>query len=384
MPSLLDFVPLFVEDVDSIRARIDADANAGLDPTDPAFIDTTEGGMYFDTTAPIVLELDRLWDAVGTEYPAAAFVGWAFGPYLDYHGATVSTPRKDAVAATGTVTFTGTVGALIATNTEVSTLQTDPDAPPPVFVTVADATIPGGGAVNVAVAAAAPGAAGNVAAGTVVQLVSPNAGISAVTNAAAITGGLEVETDAAYRTRILLKWAAPQGGGNVKNYESWALDEPGVGYVTVQPNWAGAGTVRVIVADPSNNPTPGAVVTSLQARLDPVAGQGAGQAPIGAVVTVATITNVTVAVSAVVTFASGYSLDGAGGTVATRAAIVASIRDYIDSLNPGTTVYIRHVEARFFSVPGVLDVTSLLLNGAGTNIVLTGLQSAELGTVTLS
>jgi uncharacterized phage protein gp47/JayE len=82
--------------------------------------------------------------------------------------------------------------------------------------------------------------------------------------------------------------------------------------------------------------------------------------------------------------ASGYSLDGTAGTVATRAAITQAIADYVGSLAPGDTVYLRHVEARFFAVQGVLDVTSLLLNGAASNVTIGGLQVADLGTVTLS
>jgi uncharacterized phage protein gp47/JayE len=384
MAEFLEFLPLFAESTDSIRARIDADVNAGVAPTDPDFIDTTEGGIYFDLTQPVILEIERLWDALAAEVPAVMFPAFAFGDYLDEWGVTVNLARKDAVAATGTVTFTGTPGTLIATGTTVSPLQTDPDVDPPTFATTQSATIGGGGTVDVPIQAVETGVAGNVAAGTITQLLSANAGIAAVTNASATSGGAEVESDDDYRERILLEFSQAPGAGNASDYERWALAYPGVGHATVQPVWNGPGTVRVIVTDENNNPVSTTVVSGLQALLDPVAGQGAGLAPIGAVVTVATPTTVTVNVSATVTHASGYSLDGTAGTIATRAAITAAISEYIDNLNPDDDVYLRHVEARFFAVTGVLDVSSLLLNGAASNVVISGLQVAQLGTVTLT
>lgn len=384
--ALLDFLPLFQETTASIRARIDADANAGIDPTDPAFLDTTQGGIYYDITQPVVLELERLWDAVATEYPAAAFPGFAWGPYLDQWGVTLNLPRKDAVKATGVVTFTGSPGTLIGTGTQVGTVQTDPDVSPPSFVTTESGTIPGGGSIDLDVEAAVGGSLGNVAPGTITILISPvtpSGGVSAITNADSTSGGAEVETDDDYRTRILLQLSQPAGAGNVTDYERWALAYPGVGHVSVTPIWAGPGTVHVIITDANSQPVAGAVVTGLQNELDPIAGEGEGLAPIGATVTVDTPTLVTVNLSATVVHEPGYSLDGGSGTVATRADIEAAIEDYFKTLSAGDDVYIRHVEARFFAVTGVLDVTSLLLNGAGTNVTITALQQASFGTATL-
>jgi uncharacterized phage protein gp47/JayE len=389
--AVLDFLPLFRETVDTVRARVDADMNAGVDPTDPAFIDTTEGGIAYDLTQPVVIEIVRLYDALATEYPAAATPLFAFGTYLDYWGDVVDVPRKDATFATGVVRFTGTIGRLVATGTQVSTLQTDPNVDPPEFaVTGPGGVIPAGGFIDLPVQAVRSGTEGNVAAGTVVVLETPNADIAAVTNLAAITAGTEVETDDSYSDRILLEFSQPPGAGNQADYIRWALAYPGIGHATVQPLWNGAGTVRVIVTDDDNNPVSGVIVSGLQALLDPVPQQGAGQAPIGALVTVATPTPVTINVSATVTFEGGYSLDGTGGTVAVRQAIVDAITDYVNGLGPGQEVVFRHLEARFFQVQGVHDVSNLLINGVGQagagggNQPITGLQVADIGTVTLA
>jgi uncharacterized phage protein gp47/JayE len=384
MADFADFIPIFQESIETIRARLDADINAGLDPNDPAFLDTTEGGLWFDLSQTVALEIEREWDALGAEVPAALFPVFAWGEYLDEHGVTINLPRKDAVAATGMVTFTGTSGTLVATGTQVATVQTDPDADPITFRTSAPATIPAGGSVDVPVEAIEAGSAGNVASATITVLLSPVGGISAIVNADAVTGGADVETDDAYRDRILLEYAAPHGSGTVADYKRWALGYPPVGYAAVDPLWNGAGTVRVIVTDVSNNPVSASVISGLQALLDPVAGQGQGLAPIGAVVTVATPATVSINVSATVSLLGGYTLDGTGGTVAVRQNVEEAIKSYIDKLGPGDDVVREHVASQFFTVEGVYDVSNVLLNGAATNVTLTSMQVARTGTVTLA
>lgn len=384
MPDVADFTPIFQETVDRIRTRVDADANAGLLPSDPAFLDTTPGGFYFDTTGALILEIDRMWDSFGSEMVAAMFPAYAWGTYLDEHGITVGLIRKDAAPAAGTVTFTGTAGTFIATGTQVATPQPDPDSPPVVYATTGPATIPGGGSIAVAVQAVVAGTAGNQPAASVTVLLSPVAGITAVANAAAMSGGADVEADEAFRDRILLAYQGALGSGTVADYQSWALAEPGVGHVKVQPLWNGAGTVRVIVTDANNQPVPGAVVTSLQAKLDPVAGQGAGLAPIGATVTVTTPTTVTANVSATITPKAGYSLDGAGGTIAMRSDLTSSVTAYLRSLLPGESVILLHVSASLFEVEGVLDASAVQINGAAANLSIGATQVAVPGTVTLA
>lgn len=384
MASLLDFLPVYERTTDDIRASLDADVNMGVDPSSSAYIDTTEGGIYWDITQAFVLEMARLWDFASVEVPAATWPEFAWGPYLDEWGTTVDLARKPSTVAQGTVRFTGAVGSLIGSDTRVATAQTDADVAPPEFRTTASGTIPAGGTLDLAVSAVNAGSAGNVAVGTITQLVSPVAGLASLTNLAATSGGTEVETDDEYRERILLEMASAAGGGNVADYRKWALEEPGVGHVTVVPLSTGPGTVAVVITDAANNPVPAGVVTSLQSRLDPVAAQGAGQAPIGAAVTVSTPTLLAVNVTATVTYVAGYSKDGAGGTIAIGQAITDALAQYIDNLAPGDDVILNHVEAQFFRVVGVFNVASVQLNGAAANLVVSTTQVASMGTVTLS
>lgn len=367
-----------------MRARLDADANAGVAPSDDDFIDTTEGGFWFDMTQAPALEVDRLWDFLGTEVPTAMYPSYAFGEYLDEWGVTLNVPRKASVQATGVVTFTGEPGTPIATHVEVSAPQTDPDADPVGFETTASGVIPAGGTLDLPIQALAAGAGGNQPAGAVSVLESPVDGVASVANALATSGGADVESDDLYRERILLEFSAAGGAGTVADYQRWALSFSPVGHATVEALWAGNGSVRVIVTDQDNNPVSPTVVDGLQALLDPIPGQGAGLAPIGAIVTVATPTTVPITVAGTVSLLSGYSLDGTAGSVGVRQPLIDAITEYINSLEPGEDVVLEHVKSRFFTVEGVYDVSGVTLNGAASNVAIASLEVAVTQAVNLS
>lgn len=487
MADLQDFQPLKTENVLTIRARVDSDINAGVDPSDSAFLDTTEGTVVWDMTQGLVLEFDRLWDFVASEAVAAAFPAFAWGEYLDYHGDTLNLLRKDEVASTGAIYLSGQPGTPIPTGIQVATVRPNPDADPIAFattqaVTLAESPGPTGlgatpsgtggtlpaatywyevtaiaadgfetvvsnevvatvsgatskvtlvwsaytgatgyrvyrgvasgaetllvsvaagtltyvdtGAVTpggtipptnlVPIVALVAGAGGNVSAGAITQLVSPQAGVTAVTNPAPTSGGADVESDDLYRGRILLEFSTAQGAGNAGDYQRWALAYDPIGFATIEPLWAGPGTVRVIVTDQQNNPVSTIVTTGLQTQLDPTPGLGGGLAPIGAIVTVATPSITAINPAATLVLDAGYSLDGTGGTIAVRGDVVQSLSEYIDALRPGDDVILEHAKARLFAVTGVHDVSGVTLNGSAANVVLDSLHVAQLGSVTLA
>lgn len=375
MPDITDFTPVTQETAETIRARIDANVNMGRDPSDPQWVDTVEGGIYWDLTQIWVLEAERLWDFLGTEVPAAMFPSYAWGDFLDEHALTYGIVRKDAIAATGTIRFTGTSGTLIPTGTSVGTVTTDPDGVSIVFVTTQPGSIPVGGYVDVAIQAAEVGTDSNVGAHTITLLNSPINGVASVDNAAATASGEEQESDTDLQTRVLIEIASTQGAGTISDYTKWALAYPGVGNVTVQPAWAGGGTVRVVVTDANNLPVSAGIVSGLQAILDPTSAPGAGQglAPIGAIVTVATPNPYYVDYSATIVHSTGYTLDGTAGTIATRASIVAAVTAYVNTLAPGASVVLNRCEYAALSVPGVYDISAsqlagfLTLNGPGAS-----------------
>ena len=284
--ALIDSLPLFVRDEDDIRADFDLRANAGLTTDDPEWVDTRVGSPFWLATQVAVTDSARNVDRMN-EVVAASMISTSWGEHLDNHAASYGMERKAASFATGVVRFTGTVGTLIGTGVRVSPVQTDPEIEPPVFYTTQSGTIPAGGFLDLAVQAEDAGIAGNVAANQITFLITGVGGIASVNNAAATGGGVEVESDEALVLRLLQRFAG-KGSGTQADYIGWSLEDPEVGRVTVVPVWAGPGTVQVILMSPSGDSVSAAAVSRVQLRLDPVAGQGKGQAPISHNVTVQT------------------------------------------------------------------------------------------------
>lgn len=272
MTALVEFLPLRDESILSIRARLDADVNAGLAPEDQSYIDTIEGGFYFDMTQPVALEIERLWDYLSTEVPAAAFITYAFGDYLDEHGVVLDVPRKAATPSYGEVTFAGANGTPIGTGVTVAVPNTDPDSDEEISFSTTEGGVISGGTLTLPVQADETGTAYNVAASTV-TLVLSQVGDVTVTNAEAIRSGTDTEEDEPYRTRLLLELRSPGGQGNEADFLRWALGFPGIGFAKVNILWKGPGTVQVLVTDPDNNPVATVVRDALQAFLDPPTGQ---------------------------------------------------------------------------------------------------------------
>jgi len=384
--SLYDFLPLFPEETEeAVRARWRAWANEGLTPENvEEWTDVREGSFWYIATAPGIQEAARIYDLMGTEFPAAGFPVWAWGDYLDDHGATVRLERLAAVAAEGEVTFSGTDGIIIGAGTVVAVEPTTAEEEPREYEVQTGGTI-AGGEITLPVTATTPGSGGNAAAGAVTLPVSALPGVTSISNADPIVGGTDPETDEALRERLLAAYEG-RGPGTQRDYEVWARAYGGVGRATVVPLWNGPGTVLVIALTADGDPVSATVVDGLQGLLDPVAGTGAGDAPVGPTVTVTTAVAVNVDVDATVELEGGYSLDGAGGTVDLTAAITAAVRPYLEGVQPGSEIVLAQVAARIITVPGVHDVGGVELDGSPANLTLTSdpAQVANLGTLGLT
>lgn len=375
---LLTFDPLFPEeDEDTILTRWRDWANEGLDPEEDVdeWTDTREGSHWYVGTTPPRREAARMYDLMGTEVVAASFPQWAWGEYLDDHGELRNLGRLSATAAGGIVTFSGDEGTVVAAGTVVGVEPPDPDTPAPEYVVAETGIIPAPvipateGVIDLPVQAAEPGSLGNVSGGAVTALITPTPGVAEVTNADPIVGGTDPEADAPFRDRILESFVGA-AVANLYYYRRISLDEPGVGRVTVVPVWDGPGTILVIISTAEGDPVAPGVVDSLQQRLDPVPGQGAGEGQVGATITVETASSMDVTLDATVELDPGYTLAGAGGTVPMQDAIDATVAAYVDSVQPGGEVVLNQVVARIMALRGVHDIGDVLLNGVAVNVAI--------------
>lgn len=219
---------------DSIRAKLPG-ADAMVPNSVLRILSDAQGGQCHTTLQYIDwLALQLIPDTAETEW-------------LDRHGdiwltnADVSTGRKMATLAEGTVTFTGNPGAAVPIGTQLSyavglgyeVLET--------VIIDASAATPG------AIRALDPGAAGNLEAGTVLSFVSPLAGITGSAVVVDLRGGTDEENDDDLRVRVLLRIRQPPMGGSEGDYVAWSLSFPGVTRAWCAGNEMGMGTVTVRV-----------------------------------------------------------------------------------------------------------------------------------------
>lgn len=279
--------------------------------------------------------------------------------HLDRWSTIWGVARIPAAAATGSVTFTGTIGVVVPAGTALA--RTDGVQ----YLTTTEVTLAAGTATADVVAAVA-GTAGNLSGGAL-SLVTPISGVdaSAQVTVAALTSGADIETDDDLRARLLARIQSPPHGGAQHDYIAWALEVPGVTRAWVYPAELGLGTVTVRFVredDASLIPDAGEVAT-VQAHIDSLR-------PVTAVVTVA----------APVAVPLNFTIDLTPDTAAIRAAIEAELRDLLRrEAEPGATILLSHIREAISLATGENDH---ILTAPAANVTHTAGQIATFGVIT--
>lgn len=280
---------------------------------------------------------------------------------LARHAAIWGIPRIAAKAAQGSVSVTGSAGAVLPAGTE---LRRADDAR---YLVDADATLDISGAATAAVTAVVAGAAGDAVAGVTLNLVAPVPGVTGTVTVAAggIGPGADVETDTRLRARLLQRIQNPPAGGAAHDYEAWALAVAGVERVWIAPLHAGAGTVGIIILA-SGGALPGApLIADVQAAID-------AERPVTALATVYAPATQTV----------DLTIDLSTDSTAIRAAVLAELADFFRrEAQPGGTLRLSRLSAAISAAAGEV---SHLLTAPGADVALPAGTIAVLGTVTWS
>lgn len=186
--------------------------------------------------------------------------------------------------------------------------------------------------------------------------------------------GEDEEDTEAYRYRIQTHVKQPPINGNVYQYNEWLAEYDGVGKYRTIPCWNGLNTVKLLISNSENKGASDELVSKVQNYFDPPTspinddvedayypqgrGMGNGQAPIGAIVTVATISEVPVTVNCTLVLKDGYN-----STVGVQQAV----NDYLNSLALNkTTISYMAISAEIYNAESVADVTSLTITVNGT------------------
>ncbi|MCU6709394.1 baseplate J/gp47 family protein [Paenibacillus sp. J5C_2022] len=263
--------------------------------------------------------------------------------------------RNEAIKAKGQVTLTGTgtinIGDIFETEGGIQ------------FESVESKAITGSGTVNIQ--AIDGGISGNVSAGTIRLFPVTLAGFTAVTNNPT-EGGYDEESDFDLIKRYYDYLRNPATSGNQAAYVSWAKSVDGVGDVKVLPAWDGGNTVKLVIIDVNKEPASQPIVDSVKEYIDSSTnGIGSGVAPIGVVLTVepATAHNLTIDVD--VDLETGYTIEQVEETISQH--IEAYLRSIAFVKN---NVSFAKIGSAILDSEGVNNYTSLLINGAASNVAL--------------
>jgi uncharacterized phage protein gp47/JayE len=183
--------------------------------------------------------------------------------------------------------------------------------------------------------------------------------------------GADVESDEELRQRYLQHVQRPATSGNEAQYRQWAVEVSGVGDAKVFPLWSGPGTVKIAIVDTEKKPASSVLLDAVSDYIETVR-------PIGASVTVVSAVAKEITISATVTLATGYTLQGVIN--AFSSTLEAYMRDAAFAV---TYVSYAKVGTLLLGTPGVIDYQELSLNGGTANVILADEEIPVLGTVDL-
>lgn len=340
-----------------IRSRILSRLKTGLQ--------TREGSFTNDIIAAAAAELSECYHSLDALLPAF-YVDETSGQYIDKQAGIVGIVRKAGTAARCPIRFTGAekalipAGAIYYTASGLAFYLED-------TVTIRDGTGEG------TLTASEAGDIYNIAAGEVVTALRNYSGVTGFSNGEA-DGGTDPETDAALLARYLERMRRPATSGNPWHYQRWAKEVEGIGAARVISKWAGPGTVKVIVADQDLQPAAAAAVAACAAHIE-------AERPVGPAVTVEAAGTMDIRLETAVV------LDACTSAETVRGALEAAAGEYLRDLAAAAfsgnadlqfetlearryTVLFNRIAFLLLSIPGVLDYTSLALNGAGENLTI--------------
>lgn len=132
------------------------------------------------------------------------------------------------------------------------------------------------------------------------------------------------------------------------------------------------GTVKLTILDSAYNKASDTLISTVQTVIDPesTAGEGFGIAPIGHVVSIGSVTEVTINIMTSLTFEAGYSWSNLQTPI--NMAIKAYLLELRKSWANESCLILRvsQIETRLLDIKGILDVTKTKINGSESNLTL--------------
>ncbi|WP_339294862.1 baseplate J/gp47 family protein [Paenibacillus sp. FSL W7-1279] len=359
----------------------------------PSDIDKSEGSFIWDAQAPVAFMLSEaaLWaqellrrgfaSTVASDHPDIR------SAELDLRTAEHGITRREAVASSGSVAFTGKPGTTVPAGTYVATPADEGSGESSVeYVTTSGVTLSDLGTGTAPIRAVEPGSNGNVPAGVIQLMMTSISGVTSVTNPEPTRSGTDTESDQSLLERFYAKVRSQGTSGNKAQYMQWANEIAGVGGVEVAPLWKGPGTVGLYLIDTDKRAASQDIVDAVQQYIDPSQdGQGEGVAPAGPVITVLPAAEVAIDIS--VKVQRTQELPSTMDEI--RKLIEDGVRTYLQQIafnRKDPLVRYTRIAAVLLDIPIIVDYSDLTINGhtEQQNIEIGSGQVAVLGTVSVS
>lgn len=186
--------------------------------------------------------------------------------------------------------------------------------------------------------------------------------------------GEDEEDTEAFRYRLQVHIKTPPINGNISQYDEWLSEYDGIGKYRIVSCWNGANTVKLLILNSENKSASDELIDQVQEYFDPPTstindnkshasypqgrGMGNGQAPIGAIVTVGTITEVPLVIECELSLKTGYT---------SPVGVQESVEEHLNSLvlNKSTISYMP-IAAAIYNAESVEDIVSLQITVDGT------------------
>lgn len=246
-----------------------------------------------------------------------------------------------------------------------------------------------------------PGAIGNDYTGSILP-ITPIAGLTYAQITTIIIAGSDEEDDDALRQRYLLSLEEQVFAGNIAAYQTEILKQPEVGAVQVYPSYPTAGYVRCSIIDSNYDTATPDLIEQIQMHICPPeidqnnpSSNGYGFAPVGAIANIVTATEVPINITMDVNLTAGTIPSDVQSNVETVLSnYLLSVRRSWGNMTVTTLVqynvfvYVSRIIVELLTIPTILNVTNVTLNGNTTDLQMTESGATQeipvLGMVTLN
>lgn len=226
------------------------------------------------------------------------------------------------------------------------------------------------------------GTVGNKYTGLLLPIQTVN-GLDTASIAAVLIPAEDGDTTDTLREKYYASIDGEAFGGNVADYKEKVNAITGVGGVKVYPVWNGGGTVKLTIIASDYTAPSTELISKVQTAIDPEQnhGEGMGLAPIGHTVTVTGAKYADIAITANVTFASGWNWENG------KSQIVSAANAYLNELckewseNETTIVRISQIETHLLTADCIIDIDGTTVNGSTKNIELAADEIPRLKTI---